>query len=383
MTFRVSLPRMPKTRKFFFVLSVLAVVYRLSECFRVPIETTDVVRNLGYAQHAFFPGFRFYRTVGDDFAPEAWTLLPYHELTFQYPPVTLCFFAAFAKLGLGLVGVKLALTGLDLACGWLLWKRVSPLAAVLYLLNPVDIFYTAREGQFDVLVTFLVLFTIEFVLRRKWGWAGLLLALAFQAKQYAICLLPWFAFRLLKEGQFRVDVSRVALGFGLGVLPFVPFYLARPDLWLLPLQTLHRIAASQTAKPLATKVVDVWRSRRPVLWIRFFTYLPLGGLAWDCFRSRKNVDRVVDALPAILFLFVLRTGYVRLWYFICYPAFLVCLGQRKRLIELLLLLHLCLWSLLPMLISNVPISPLQNKIFTQYQWGLDNSPIRPADKARG
>lgn len=332
---------------------------KLIACFQIPVMTSDLVRHLGYASHAFDQGFRLYETRAIDFAPEAWTRY-WSDQPYIYPPLTLLFFWLFASLHLGLVWVKLALLLIDAAVALLFWRHVSWQAGLLYFLAPISLWYTAHEGQFEVLQTLLIALCALAVRARHWRQAGLWLVLSVQVKQFGLLLLPWLAYELWRDmrqpGALNWQpLARLLQGSLLGILPFLPFYLHTPGILLLPFTS----GSDGTYNPFAWNLLQPrlfgWNFRWLVAWNALFSYLPLLLLVrsgWQDWRRGRPAE-AIPLLPSLLFWGVTKSlRWGQFWYTLVAPGYLFTL-QRRSLVHVLLLLHLlqCLHSTTSILIK--------------------------------
>ena len=321
------------------VLFFLVLAYRIYACFQVPLDTTDVLRNLGYARHAMDNGFAIYNTQGIDFRPEIWTFLPWKNLTFQYPPVTLIFFYIFSILGLGIFWVKLTLTLIELACAYLFYKRISKVAAILFFCAPVSLWFTSHEGQFEALLTLFIILNAIAVKDKHWRLAGFLFAISIQVKQFGILIAPWMLYEMWRgqsSDSFIYILRKVTQGVVLGFVPFLGYYLQKPDLLLIPFLTMSGIQSSN---------VFSWSlkggGRLPISLPSLFTSASLIILLLVVISERKKVGTIVSFVPLASFFFVIKSLKVaRPWYLIVSPGFLFCFSQRKTLICLLLVIHL-------------------------------------------
>ncbi len=96
-------------------------------------------------------------------------------------------------------------------------------ASALYFLNPVVIYNSAYWGQVDAVHTSLVLLSVVFVGRGKWGFAGGLIALALLQKFQSIAFLPLVIFQAYHYRRWRgVMMTLVGATFAAAwvLLPF-------------------------------------------------------------------------------------------------------------------------------------------------------------------
>jgi hypothetical protein len=323
------------------VLFFFALAYRIYACFQVPLDTTDVLRNLGYASHAMDNSFAIYNTKGIDFRPEIWTFLPWENLTFQYPPVTLIFFYIFSILGLGIFWVKLTLTLIELTCAYLFYKRISKVAAILFFCAPVSLWFTSHEGQFEPLLTIFIILNVIAVKDKHWRIAGFLFAISIQVKQFGILIAPWMLYEMWRgqsSDSFIYILRKVTQGVVVGFVPFLAYYLQKPDLLLIPFLTMSGIAGASNS--FSWNFLDS-RGLLPIYLPPLFNFAPLIILLLVVISERRKVRTIVSFVPLASFFIVMKSLKVlRPWYFIVSPGFLFCFSQRKKLICLLLIIHL-------------------------------------------
>jgi hypothetical protein len=308
----------------------LVACVRLALCAQPMSDTSDTYRNLGYAYHVRDAGLSLYTTFARDFQPESWATA-WPDLPYTYPPVTLCFFASIASLGLGIFFVKLALTVIDLLVGLVFARQVSPWAGLLYFANPASLWLVSREGQFEPLVVLFLTLSIVAVHHQRWVGAGLGLALALQTKQFALLLLPW----LVWKARSRV---KLALGVGLGFLPFLGFYLKAPGLLVLPFRYTQGEAAFN---PYHWQFWGPWGwiPRTDFIWCSLLSALILAVPVVAWWRSSRTLGSAVDLLPFTLYWAVLKVArYAQFWYPLACPPFLLCFRERKVLVTGLLVL---------------------------------------------
>jgi len=160
-----------------------------------------------------------------------------------YPPLALLFFAIFGGLGFGLFWVKLALTLFDLGSSILIARATSWWAGLLVFSAPVTVWYTSHEGQYESMVTFFVVLAVISARNGRWVWTGASFMLALQTKQLSLLIAPYLLYEIFLRRHLQP--SRAIFGFLGGFfgafLPFIPFYLWRHDLWLLPLQNQENL----------------------------------------------------------------------------------------------------------------------------------------------
>ncbi len=171
-------------------------VLRLYYCFCVPLDTTDLMRNMGFGLEFWQYGLGVYDLSTEDFAPA-----PYHVLwsvhNYTYPAITLLFFALLSAIWPAIVWGKIVMTLLALANSGLVWRITqNRLLAFLYWAHPIGIWFGSREGQFEEMVAFWILLSILF-LRRNRPVSFLFLAFAIQSKLFPVFLIPYFVWKTI------------------------------------------------------------------------------------------------------------------------------------------------------------------------------------------
>ncbi len=335
----VSIKKLKRLDLFLLLFFLLAIAYRLYACFQVPLLTTDVFRNLGYGSHAMENNFTIYQTRAINFKPEPWSVL-WPDITYTYPPAALVFFYTFSIFQLGIFWVKLTLTIIDLFCAYLFYRHVSKLAATLFFCAPVSLWYTSHEGQFEALETLLIILSVLTIRAKQWRIAGFLLAISFQVKIWGILVVPWLlyeAWRSRSHPSFTSLLGKVAQGVVLGFIPFLPYYLQKPDLLLTPFKDplSHFINFNPfTWNPLAT-------SHWTFYWFSFWTYMALIALVIAGIDGWKKRHSIFSLSPLASFLVILKSlKWAQFWYLIAAPGFLFCFLPQRKLIHLLLVIYI-------------------------------------------
>jgi Glycosyltransferase family 87 len=356
--------------KWALLLFLIALFYKIYACFQVPVITSDVLRHLGYASHAFENNFNIYTTKAKDFIPEIWTK-NWSNQPYIYPPITLLFFYLFSVFNLGIFWVKITLTLIDLGCTYLFYKHISKLAALLFFCAPVSLWYTSHEGQFEILQTLFIILSAISVKRHQWRLSGFWFAISIQVKLFGVLILPWMLYEMWKsrnkEHQPFFNIGFKAFqGLILGFLPFLPFYIRSPWLLLSPVTSGSNLIYNPFAWNLLNPVHFGWNPQWLVGWNALFSYIPftilviVGIAAW---KNRK-FSVSVSTVPLILFWFITKSlKWGQFWYSIVAPGFLFCL-TKKSLIHLLLLLHLiqCLHSTIAIFIKPIGFREPQSSL---------------------
>lgn len=204
-----------QTRPFYllacaYILILLGRIYLTTQ---PPINSTDLLRYMGFGKEFWTYGLEIYNYTPRDFGNTPYSNL-WPDLQFIYPAMAMLFCAAVAGIWPSLFFAKLVLTLIELTNG-LLIARISgdKVYGLFYFLNPVSIWWISHEGQYEALVAlFTLLALLHLTLRTAWsyGWLGL----AIQSKYWPGVLLPYF---LSQERRLRPLV--------IFILTFVPSVL--------------------------------------------------------------------------------------------------------------------------------------------------------------
>ena len=231
-----------QARVFLIAGFVVTMLLRLCYCTQAPDDSSDLYRHLGFTSHFWENPRAFYWLMPWQFPGEFWSSF-WTEVGYIYPPMALLFFAIFGGLGAGLFWVKLVLTLFDLGSALLIARATSGWAGLLVFSAPVTVWYTSHEGQYESMVTFLVVVAVLGARSGAWFRAGAFFMLALQSKQLALLIAPYLLYEIFVRRHLhpRRTMVRFLAGFLAAFLPFLPFYLWRHDLWLLPLQNQQNL----------------------------------------------------------------------------------------------------------------------------------------------
>jgi hypothetical protein len=357
----------------FFLVLALRIIF----CAQAPIETTDLYRHLGFTSHFLENPKGFYWLVPEDFPDEFWSDF-WGEVPYLYPPVALLFFAFFGTLGIGLFWVKLALTLCDLGTAVLIGRASSWWGALLVFSAPASVWYTSHEGQYESLVTLLMVFSIFSMRLGRWKLAGAAFLLALQTKQLAIMIAPYLLFEIfnrIRPKQLRA-AKGFLIGFGVALLPFLPFYYWRPNLWLLPLQNqgnlLNPFFWPFFCSNASMAHFDECSDFR-ALWNALVSFAPLALMA--LFLAHGHFRRKFpQSLPTIGFWVMIKSAaWVMNWYMLLLPACSFTLWRYRRcMIALLVIFWLQCGQQVASIIGDIRIEePATIARFQQCIWRAD------------
>lgn len=365
------------------LLTLAILLYRVYLCTFVPYETTDLYRHLGYASHLPDLGTSLYRTVANDFLPEAWAE-SWGGLGYVYPPAALVFFSLFSSFGWGMFWVKFTLTLMEFYVACAFWRRLSPWATPLLLAAPVAVWYSSHEGQYDSLQMFLIALSLLSLEKGGWKRAGFFWSLAAQVKVFAVLMVPFFLVAIFQKAAgedsrgWRFRLKNFSLGTALGILPFLIFYIRVPETLVMPLRS-----QSIAFNPLG------WNPFDPVL----FNYTPYWTLVWIAIATYGLLFAVLafmgrhrreawQATPLLFFLLLLKSmKWAVYWYMLIVPAFLLRMTRWPRWAWVFVLLYAlgCAHSI-AMLKWNFAYDLKNGETYGYYQncvWTCDYSQVNP------
>jgi len=194
------------------------------------------------------------------------------------------------------------------------------------------------------MVTFFVVLAVLSARNGRWGWTGASFMLALQTKQLSLLIAPYLLYEIFlrRHLQPRRAIFGFLGGFVGAFLPFIPFYLWRHDLWLLPLQNQENLL-NPFYWPFFWKkgVLDHFEdiSRLRLVWNEVVTTMPLIILGF--FLTRGSFPRrVPQALPSIAFWVMIKSmAWVMNWYVILIPGLTLALWRHRRWMVVLLIFY--------------------------------------------
>ncbi len=308
----------------FIVLITAGALLRLYYCFLPPLYTTDLLRNLGFGVAFWEWGFKVYDLTAFDLSPLASQFLwPNHHYT--YPAVTLLFFALLSGIWPSVIFGKLVFTGFDAVNSWLMYKATGDRwIAVLYWLNPISVWYTSREGQFESFVVFWMVLSLLLLYKKK-PWAFGCLSLAIQTKLFPVFLVPYFMSRMSWKNP-----KRLLREIGWGAAGFIPSLVAvfQCDYLMLFLEPGY----IPRYNPIS------WTLGDPALY-PFFPYWIIlahwvAGILFlaACLYGLKKTGKLAEISSPLLFVLAVKASRIgQFWYLMLTPAF--CLTVQDNTVR--------------------------------------------------
>ena len=318
-------------------LSVL--LFRIWLCTQAPEDTSDLFRHLGFSSHLATHGLRIYETTAGAFKPEFWTRFWTYD-PYIYPPGAMLFFSAFGMAGLGLFWPKLVFTLADLLSGIIFGRLAHPLAGALIFSAPVALWYTSHEGMYESLVVLPMIVAVYFADRRRWFAAGASWMLALQLKQFAIVLAPLLVVELARvaAGERAKAAKRASLGLSCALVPFLPFYLFTPGIWLRPLRTQQMVF-----NPFHWSISNAeWFKWMPA-WLVIWSAIASGAIVVvglvSVIRARDRLE-MLERSPVLGFWVLLKSAsWVQFWYVIPTPALALGWRHSRSLLYVLVIVY--------------------------------------------
>ncbi len=298
----------------------LVLLARLYQASQPPINSTDLLRYLGFGKEFWTYGLAIYnytpRQFGDTPYSNIWA-----DLQFIYPATAMFFFAAIAAVWPSLFFARLVLSLLELANGLLAGRLTGDrLYGLLLFLSPVSLWWTSREGQYEAVVVFFTLLALLHLARRtawSYGWLGL----AIQAKYWPGILLPYF---LVRERHPRPLVILV-----LSFLPSLLFLLF--SVYIFHIFGSERMA--ENCNPFLWNITDDSKSCWTPMWhlsiYAAATYGILGVTLVGMFLDRRDPERLLSYSGVLLFVLYYKSiNWAAAWYLPMFAVFAVPIQRR-------------------------------------------------------
>ena len=246
-------------------------------------------------------------------------LINHEELKTVYPPLTQAVFlgVAGASSALGVEDAvtpraevllfKLVFGAFDLATAAAVWflatRRLRLQATVLYLLCPAVIVQTWESAHAEAAATFLCVLAAALLVRRRDGWAGVVLGLAAAFKVTPLGLL----IPALLGG--RTSPARFLAGFlPAFVIPYVPYLVTGGSFG-----SLFQSGTNWSGGSLIFTLLVRFTSAEIARWLVLALFI--GGALWiaGSFRGR---DKTAEAFAWTLTLLIFCLPVVHAWYWL-------------------------------------------------------------------
>jgi hypothetical protein len=299
-----------------------------------------------------------------------------------YPPLLQLLFWAGRKASQAFdlqffVGLKFIFLLIDAGLVFALFRllaqlNLDPRWAILYAWHPLPNIEIAGSGHTDGAGALTLILTIIFLLRRKYFFAVIFLALGFSVKFIPVLFLPFLFLMVGKELGLKKAGQMAAVFVILSVASYAPFMAAGEKLWsgllvysdkwrfndgffALVFSGIHRLLPDGLVQALmipssweindtvmATRRIDLALIISKTICGGIFAFLYLR-LLWRTFKA-KNADALewIIVLISILAAFFLLSPTLQPWYLLWLLP-LLCLGGILDQHKIFLRLMLPLW----------------------------------------
>jgi hypothetical protein len=226
-------------------------------------------------------------------------------------------------------------------------------AALFWLMNPFVLWIVEFQGQYGIVAVFFSLLGIALLIRKRYGLAGVCLALSASVYYYAIIFVPFFLLKSIADGR-RYWLKLCGAFFGVLVLCYLPFlwggtlltdlfgsllHHSAPDAGanqaiLLPNFSLLKIPyyAFSGTFPTSTSNPQIFKLAQL---LTFFGVFVIGVYflrkAWVYSKSKSYA--VMDLLGSLLFvttIFLILVGKLQDHYFIWVFPLMIIFGMATR-----------------------------------------------------
>lgn len=170
--------------------------------------------------------------------PYAYFSLHGQGTEFPYPPLMLWLFSlprmlfwflipggsAFSLADALLYRLPLLLADFSILVVLMRWlKPYSRPLLIWYWLSPVLLYINYFHGQLDVIPMALLMLSLHFLFRERWGLSALLLAMAVGCKTNMALVLPFYSIYLIRTPKVRIATLLQSAGIFLAVLLLINF----------------------------------------------------------------------------------------------------------------------------------------------------------------
>ena len=318
----------------FALLFVGIACLRIYYCCRLPVNTGDLPRHIYFglytAKMGLSAGAHNLVELNPALLGVTWSYVRYN-----YPIITLLFFALAAKISPTIFFAKFALTLIEAINAAFVFKFTrQPLLALLYWASPLSIWWVSREGQFEPLQNFFVLGALLLLRKNKWP-ALALLALGIQVKLTAVLLIPFFIFTIRREGS-----RNLLIGSAVFLAAFTPTFISMLYYSVLP----QMFATSRTLlyNPYYWNVLKRGMFGWNPGWLIFCDQIAsYGMLVLLAVFAVKRKDLATYFAPICFVALCKVTSLGQFWYFVLFMPFLLPVDDKRE--------KLLLFSLSPLL----------------------------------
>lgn len=167
--------------------------------------------------------------------------MPYRDFFYPYPPLFLYALTAFSYLPLPSWSSAIPLVGADaltviplyLIARELVGERASLMVSLLFVFSPTNLYYVDYLWLNPSLTTLFLLTSVYLLIKGRYGWSALTLALAIGFKQTALFALPVVLFLLWRKAGRRAEPLRYLLVVSVACLAIsLPYIELNPSLYL-------------------------------------------------------------------------------------------------------------------------------------------------------
>jgi hypothetical protein len=276
-------------------------------------QHVDRNRNLVYGSLFWEYGFNVY-DFSDEYIRENFGALDDFSLgcnlniTYEYPPLTLLFFAGMSSLPVGigsqriLVNLVLFLIAdINVLLVWQMGKRYRKkkwFLAFFVVYCALEFYFGAIVGKMETVANLFILTSIYFFKRDEIEKSCVLLAVGTQFKVYPILLLPFLLIKARKKIYW----------FLVGIVPTAVVWLFQNNLFASLGKHATSLSTYSTLYPNPTFLGHVLTN--PVSGVTFVVFL---AVLQKGLRGLKDIKNILLLLYILSFFFI---AWVQYWYFL-------------------------------------------------------------------
>lgn len=185
----------------------------------------------------------------------------------DYPPAYPYVLWLIGLSGTSVIATKLPGILAELTTGLMLFvlarrfvrAELALLAAALYLFNPAPIYDTAVAAQMNSIIAALQLVTVWLLLKRQFGGALVLTALAILVKPQGLILLPLVLAMMVREKAWKQLVIGSVASFALAWLLAAPYVLPHGTAWNVYTWLWHQYQSQRDLYPYSSiQAFNLW-----------------------------------------------------------------------------------------------------------------------------